>query len=327
MLIRWLLLQITVPIATSKTIPRTLLAIVRSLLALSMVGISMTGCGSSSQVPSPSSTGRRIDENATVLPQNDLVNAPDVLFDRDQTIYIVLPEDWESDRELHDTAALQASHQDDDLYIIVLVEEKPDFSVPEPTASADVIIPTPEPLSLDDYADRVLALLSRRLSDVEIDAPTATRSVHHYPARQFILRGQLDGIEAAYLVTAVETDNAYYQIVAWSLPDLFSDHKDRLQQVVQSFREVPHSRPSEQQPQSAPKPPIESDRNSENPDPENPDPENPDPENPDPENPDPENPDPENPDSSIESPEETETTEPSNGDTPAVSDEPSNSSE
>jgi hypothetical protein len=221
---------------------------VRSLLAILLVGISTmsTSCPHSS---SPQlSTEQSASDNAAVIPQDEAES--DVLFSLDESSYITLPENWESDRELHETATIQASNRDDDLYLIVLAEEKPD------PASASS---SPSLQSIDEYSDRVLERLSTQLSDVEINGPTATLQVDNYPARQFILRGKLDGVEGVYVLTIVETANTYYQLLAWSIPEQFSEVQNRLQQVIQSFRELPRSRPTQQRPRPVPDMPIRDD--------------------------------------------------------------------
>jgi len=223
------------------------------------VGVGLVGsaCQNATQLPPPSSDDQRASENAAVIAQPQDEAGLNALFSLDENSYVVLPDDWESDRELHETADIQASNRAEDLYLIVLVEEKPE-SAAAPSATLQTVLPEPA-MSLAEYSDRALALLSGRLNEIEIDGPTSTRQIQDYPAQQFILRGQLDGIEGVYLLTVVETTNAYYQLLAWSIPDQFSEHQDHLQQVVQSFREIPRSRPTQQRPRPVPQLPIETD--------------------------------------------------------------------
>jgi hypothetical protein len=149
-------------------------------------------------------------------------DAGNVLVGSDGQSQITLLNGWVEDRELHDSAEIQASKRGSEEYVIVLSENKADF----------------ENLTIEQHSEITRGLLVESLTDPEITGPTDVTTVGSNPAVQYEIQGTIEGINVAYLHTTVETPTKYHQILAWTLPSSFERNKPELQQVIQSFKEV-----------------------------------------------------------------------------------------
>lgn len=149
-------------------------------------------------------------------------DAGNVLVGSDGQSQITLLNGWVEDRELHDSAEIQASKRGSEEYVIVLSENKADF----------------QNLTIEQHSEITRGLLVESLTDPEVTGPTDVTTVGSNPAVQYEIRGTIEGINVAYLHTTVETPTKYHQILAWTLPSSFDRNEPELQQVIQSFREV-----------------------------------------------------------------------------------------
>ena len=144
-----------------------------------------------------------------------------VLMDPDNTIQITIPSSWKEDRELHDTAELQASNRAKELYIIVLSESKQDF----------------QEMTTEKHSEITRATLVSSLTQPQTSAPV-TLTIHERPALQYEIRGFINNLSVVYLHTTVETEKNYHQILTWTLKSMYEKNKPFLQKVTESFKEV-----------------------------------------------------------------------------------------
>lgn len=183
--------------------------------------VALSGCAlinppSDTASPAPPDTGT---SDNSPEPQ---AAAQNVLVGSDGVSQITLPDGWVEDRELHDSAEIQASKRADEMYVIVLSENKADF----------------QDLTLEQHSEITRGLLLQSLTDAEVTGPTAVTSVQGNPTLQYQIRGAIDGINVVYLHTTVETPDSYHQILAWTLPSQFEANDPQLQEIIQSFREA-----------------------------------------------------------------------------------------
>lgn len=165
--------------------------------------------------------------------------AGNVLVGSDGASQITLPEGWTEDRELHDSAEIQASRRDREMYVIVLSESKQDF----------------QDLTLEQHSEITRGLLQQSLTDAAVTGPTGVNQINGNPAVQYEIRGAIEGINVAYLHTTVETPNNFHQVLAWTLPSNFERNQAELEQVIQSFSETNTAAPdAETAPAPAPAP-------------------------------------------------------------------------
>lgn len=143
------------------------------------------------------------------------------LMDPEKTIQVSIPSGWKEDRDLHDSAELQASNRIKELYVIVLSESKEDF----------------QDMTLDKHSEITRATLVKSLTQPQTSAPTSLK-VNGHPAVQYEIRGFINNLSVVYLHTTVETETNIHQILTWTLKSMYEKNKPVLQQVTESFKEV-----------------------------------------------------------------------------------------
>lgn len=132
---------------------------------------------------------------------------------------IGVPAGWQVTNRLHASAELQLYNPSRHLYLIALADRK-------------------RPQDVSDLSGVAVEYLQRFLQGPNALAPvvlTEVRSVSGYPAIQYEVQGQFQGVAVTYLHTTVDAPNAYYQILAWTLTSRYDEAREELQQVIQSF--------------------------------------------------------------------------------------------
>ena len=162
-----------------------------------------------------------------------LVYVPSLFFNQNQTpekvvksidgqIQVTVPSGWTESSELNDDAVLEVGNVWDELFLIVILENKRDF------------------ISVDlEYYSQVTteALIS------DIESPEKSQPlellIHNNRAIQYEIRGTVEDLNIAYLHTSVEDSQNYYQVLAWTLSSQFHNKESILQDVIQSFQTTP----------------------------------------------------------------------------------------
>ena len=142
-------------------------------------------------------------------------------MDPEKTIQVSIPSGWKEDRDLHDSAELQASNRRKEQYIIVLSESKEDF----------------QDMTLEKHSEITRATLVKSLTEAQTSAPT-TLTIGGNSALQYEIRGFINNLSVIYLHTTVETDKHIHQILTWTLKSMYDKNKPVLQKVTESFKEV-----------------------------------------------------------------------------------------
>lgn len=147
-----------------------------------------------------------------------------LIVSSDGEYQIQVPAGWKQITNLHEKADLQAADRLREMYIIVLSESKSDF----------------EEMSLDKHSQITIGNLLGRVTSSETSGPTAL-VINGNPAVQYVVSGTIDNLKITYLHTTVETAKSFNQILAWTLRSRFDQNRAELQNVIQSFKEVPQS--------------------------------------------------------------------------------------
>ena len=181
-----------------------------------LMGLSLSSCN---QVQSLARRQAAQSNSAQSLTDGGSSN---VIQDQLGEMQITLPDGWNQDTRLHSGAGLQASNEEEDLYVIVLAEDKETLSQ----------------YSLEDNSGFYRRLLIEGLSNLEDQSPTETTSINGNSAAQYEISGEIEDARVTYLHTTVVTDDRYYQVVAWTNTDQYANRKPELREVVMSFREM-----------------------------------------------------------------------------------------
>lgn len=136
---------------------------------------------------------------------------------------IVLPPGWkqEKEQELHDQAELQASDRANEMYVIVMSENKEDF----------------RDMTVENHSQLTRSALTEKLKAPEVSAP-AQVTIGGLKGTQYEIRGGVDNLSVTYLHTTVESPTHFHQILAWTLTISFDKNRPVLDAVIQSFKEV-----------------------------------------------------------------------------------------
>ena len=199
----------------------------RAIAPLGVLVLGLSGCdsllGSRTEVPTPEPSEEEAEEPVEAQALN-ADTAGTVLLNAEAGVELTIPLAWSEDMRLHDSAELQASDTNNELYIIVVAEEDKTLSR----------------LGLRENAENYRRLLINQLHSLEGEAPTEVAFIGDNFASQYEIRGQVaENIPIVYLHTTVLIENRYYQIVAWTNPSQYDNaYKSELQNITQTFREV-----------------------------------------------------------------------------------------
>jgi hypothetical protein len=166
-------------------------------------------------------------------------SAPQLLTSPDGKLQLTVPVGWRNDPELHAEAGLRASNRLSEMYAIVLTQSKDDFA---------------EKVTLEAFTDLTRQQVLSNINAPDATAPVAATVAKH-PALQYTVRGVVENIKVVYLITVVETNTSFHQILTWTLHSRFDQNWHTLDEVTQSFREISSTPPVRQGSPAAPPPP------------------------------------------------------------------------
>jgi hypothetical protein len=178
-----------------------------SVLAPILLGLAIIACGSTA--------GFR----PTVV-LSDRTPTGTVIVASDGQSQITVPDDWRQINTLNDKAEIQAGNNSKNVYIIVLTENKEDFT------------------GFQKYSE--LALSSNFITGLEspdVKGPTNV-TINGKSALQYEILAVVDGLKVAYLYTLVEGEKNYHQIIVWTVQSKFDANESLFQRVTQSFQEL-----------------------------------------------------------------------------------------
>jgi hypothetical protein len=152
----------------------------------------------------------------------DKAGKPSVLTSPDGKFQITVPGGWREDRELNEEADLTASNRFQEVYIVVLNENKQDYT---------------NDSTLENFTwTKRESGMSNVSSQVTTD-PTPI-IINGNQAMQYELHGVVDHMKIGYIITTIETSGSYHFLIAWTLESRFGANKNALQEVTRSFKET-----------------------------------------------------------------------------------------
>jgi hypothetical protein len=174
------------------------------IVALVVLGLVLLGCGGG-RFPSPSGN----------TPGGPISSV-------DGKCQIQTPSGWTSRADLHSTAGLQASNAKVDAYIIVLSESKLDFAAN---------------YTYRDYDKQTLTAFLANLKDSKITSGPKEVTVNGRPGIQYEFQGTVENIQISYFRTAIDGQESFHQVVAWTIRSKTDTNRNMLQQLINSFQE------------------------------------------------------------------------------------------
>jgi len=140
----------------------------------------------------------------------------------DGSCQLTVPNAWSKQTDLNAQATLQVANPREEVYAIIIREPKTDF---------------PKSTTLDKLVSLVRDNARKSITDPQFTEPSST-TIDGFPAKQFEVGGTVSGIKAKYLYAVIDTSKNYYQVMSWTLADKWSENKSKLQDAIDSFKEV-----------------------------------------------------------------------------------------
>jgi hypothetical protein len=136
----------------------------------------------------------------------------------DNTVSLEVPKSWKPHPGLNPESVLSFSNPLREQYVIVIREGREDFDG-----------------KLEDYARLVESNMASAIGDTK-GGGLQSVTIGTQPALQRILRGRVDKVNIAFLLTCVETEDAFCQVLTWTLASREQNGMPVLKKVVDSFQ-------------------------------------------------------------------------------------------
>jgi hypothetical protein len=141
------------------------------------------------------------------------------VISEDGRLRMKVPSSWvESDRLL-EGADLQAEHEFEDLYVVVVRQSTIDFA-----PSVD----------LRRFARIAREGIMDSLEDGRLTRGPVDITVGGRPAVQAELEGTLDGVRIVYVHTSIQAPDGFVEVIAWTVPSLIEETRGLLQEITES---------------------------------------------------------------------------------------------
>lgn len=140
----------------------------------------------------------------------------------DKKMEITIPAYMTFEQELSPAADIQASRGLQEEYMMVLREGKDVFT---------------DNFTLTDYYNAINDNMSKTISNTTQTEPKEIE-VNGQPAIQYELNGEIDKIKISYLITLVETDGNFTQLLFWTLQNRMDEKRDMFIKAASTFKEV-----------------------------------------------------------------------------------------
>ncbi len=147
---------------------------------------------------------------------------PEVFTSKDHQFAVTAPWNWSRDNSMNEEADISIKNEFTDRYLMVLSEPKSDFD---------------SSMTLQEYKGIIEDHLVSEITDPELGS-ASDRAVNGYPAIEFTLKGEVDGIPVIYNVTTIETPSHYHQVLAWTYASRYGRAQQELRKIRDSFREM-----------------------------------------------------------------------------------------
>lgn len=153
---------------------------------------------------------------------NDNVSTNEIIS-TDGKIQLTATEEWIEPQELLSSdAILSIMTKSEDMFFIIIPDSKEYFS---------------DDTSLSDYYSIVLNNMSSSVNNYYASDPL-DNILNGYKSLKFEISGDITKIKIVYLVTLIETEDCFYQVIGWASESYFQEHKEQLNNIVDSFKIV-----------------------------------------------------------------------------------------
>ncbi|WP_040214358.1 hypothetical protein [Clostridium polynesiense] len=221
---------------------RTKIKILCSILALSLViGVS-AGCAKgkspSSNKPAASENKEPGDKDASKekdktedkkentsnssKEQTSSKKLDKTIKSKDNLVQLNVSSEWSTQTNLNDAANIQVANLPLEKYLINISDSKENFS---------------NSFTVKDYYEAVSRNMEGMLNNGKVEAHEEL-TIGGNKAIQFEVKGEMDKLKVAYLVTIIETKGYFHQVISWTLIDRFEKYKVEYKDITNTFKEI-----------------------------------------------------------------------------------------
>lgn len=186
------------------------------ILTLSIVvGIS-TGCtkGGTSKDSKAAVADTKKKDNSAKLSKS--------IKSKDSVAQFNVPESWSEMDSLNPVANLQVGNLKEEKYLLNISEKKTSFS---------------DSMTLKDYYNIITQNMSTAVVNANLTDPKEI-TINGNKALQFELSGEVEKIKVSYLITIIDAEKHFHQVLTWTLMDKFNEYKGEYSDIVNTFKEM-----------------------------------------------------------------------------------------
>ncbi|MDR3073061.1 MAG: hypothetical protein LBU41_06170 [Clostridiales Family XIII bacterium] len=135
----------------------------------------------------------------------------------ESNISFEFPTGW-SEEELNDVASIEQAKPSTEEYFILIEEPRDDFS---------------DDFTLDGYAEVIANAMLEVIDSSNMgDWEEIQIGDADIPALQVEIKGEVENIKVAYLLTVFQSDSKFYQGLSWSLQSKYNSVKPNFQDIL-----------------------------------------------------------------------------------------------
>ena len=140
----------------------------------------------------------------------------------DNSLSLRVPSALKDDPYLSSTALIRASNRADKTFLIVLAESRKDFT---------------DGFDAEQYMKLLIPSIHEHMQETHLVGEENALQIDHKPARQVALAGVSKGLKITYLLTVVEGEKTFYQVISWTSSPDFERKRSEFESIARSFRE------------------------------------------------------------------------------------------
>ncbi len=91
--------------------------------------------------------------------------------------------------------------------------------------------------TIEDYCSLITKNMVSNVSNPVTTEPVSLK-INNYSALQFNILGEVQKINLNYFCTIIETNDSYYQLIAYTTQDVYEKNKSNFIKIVNSFKEL-----------------------------------------------------------------------------------------
>ncbi len=142
-----------------------------------------------------------------------------VLLSKDKKMQVTLPGEWKQRPTGKDSHQLSATLPGQAAYMLLISEPKEDFK------------------DIKAYSKIVTTQMSQSLEEAQVSESTEVK-VNGQEALRFQIRGIVDGMRVVYVLTVLETQSRFNQVLGWTSNSKLADNKQRLESLPKGVKEL-----------------------------------------------------------------------------------------